>query len=111
MKDLERLEIKPSAVSHTSDWFAQIEKYAEQMIADGLAYADPSPQEEQQKGRYEKKNSPYRDTPPDESMRLWKEMHKGSEEGLKCCLRAKIDKGFDKAMLQTVRGAGYRLEA
>ena len=26
-------------------------------------------------------------------------------------LRAKIDKGFDKAMLQTVRGAGYRLEA
>jgi two-component system, OmpR family, response regulator len=26
-------------------------------------------------------------------------------------LRAKIDKGFDKAMLQTVRGAGYRLDA
>ena len=26
-------------------------------------------------------------------------------------LRAKIDKGFDHAMLQTVRGAGYRLEA
>ncbi|HEY2178114.1 MAG TPA: response regulator transcription factor [Caulobacteraceae bacterium] len=26
-------------------------------------------------------------------------------------LRAKIDKGFDKVMLQTVRGAGYRLEA
>jgi two-component system OmpR family response regulator len=26
-------------------------------------------------------------------------------------LRSKIDKGFDKAMLQTVRGAGYRLES
>jgi len=26
-------------------------------------------------------------------------------------LRAKIDKGFDRAMLQTVRGAGYRLDA
>ena len=26
-------------------------------------------------------------------------------------LRAKIDKGFDHAMLQTVRGAGYRLDA
>ncbi|MBX7249677.1 MAG: response regulator transcription factor [Caulobacteraceae bacterium] len=25
-------------------------------------------------------------------------------------LRSKVDKGFDKAMLQTVRGAGYRLE-
>ena len=26
-------------------------------------------------------------------------------------LRAKIDKGFDRPMLLTVRGAGYRLEA
>jgi two-component system OmpR family response regulator len=26
-------------------------------------------------------------------------------------LRSKIDKGFDRPMLQTVRGAGYRLEA
>jgi two-component system OmpR family response regulator len=26
-------------------------------------------------------------------------------------LRAKIDKGFERTMLQTVRGAGYRLEA
>jgi two-component system OmpR family response regulator len=26
-------------------------------------------------------------------------------------LRSKIDKGFSHAMLQTVRGAGYRLEA
>ena len=25
-------------------------------------------------------------------------------------LRSKIDKGFDRAMLQTVRGAGYRLD-
>jgi two-component system OmpR family response regulator len=26
-------------------------------------------------------------------------------------LRSKIDKGFDRPMLHTVRGAGYRLEA
>jgi two-component system OmpR family response regulator len=26
-------------------------------------------------------------------------------------LRSKIDKGFDRPMLLTVRGAGYRLEA
>jgi len=26
-------------------------------------------------------------------------------------LRSKIDKGFDRPMLQTVRGAGYRLDA
>ena len=26
-------------------------------------------------------------------------------------LRSKIDKGFDRPMLQTIRGAGYRLDA
>jgi len=91
LRDLERLEIKPTQISHTSDWFAQIKAVAEGMIKDGLAYVDPSPQEEQQKGRFEKTNSPYRDTPVAENLRLWEEMHKATEEGLKCCLRAKID--------------------
>ena len=45
VKDLERLQITPAAVSHTSDWFGAIEKYAVQMIQEGLAYANPSPQE------------------------------------------------------------------
>ena len=47
-----------------------ISQVAEQMIEDGLAYVDPSPQEEQQKGRFEKVNSKYRDTPPAESLRV-----------------------------------------
>ena len=38
-----------------------------------------------------KKDSPYRTATIDENLRLWKEMQKGSEEGLKCCVRAKID--------------------
>ena len=38
-----------------------------------------------------KKDSPYRTSTIDENLRLWKEMQKGSEEGLKCCVRAKID--------------------
>ena len=63
----------PFSVSHTSDHFAAIKKIATQMIKDGLAYVDPSPQEEQQKGRYEKTNSRFRDAPVKENLRLWEE--------------------------------------
>ena len=100
MQDLERLNIKPSAVSHTSDWFKQIQEYALTMIKEGLAYVDPSPQEEQQKFRYEKKDGPYRNTPPEENLRLFKEMLAGSEEGLKCCLRAKINMQSDNGAMR-----------
>ena len=91
VKDLERLQIVPHSVSHTSDHFKAIKVKAEWMIQQGLAYCDPSPQEEQQKGRFDKVNSKYRDTPVAENLRLFNEMHKASEEGLLCCLRAKID--------------------
>ena len=60
LHDLKRLEIVPNAISHTSDHFEAIKKIAEKMIKDGLAYVDPSPQEEQQKGRFEKVDSPHR---------------------------------------------------
>jgi glutamyl-tRNA synthetase len=91
LADLKRLDITPSSVSHTSDHFEAILKIQTQMIADGLAYVDPSKAEEQQAGRMAKKDSPYRTATIDENLRLWKEMQKGSEEGLKCCVRAKID--------------------
>ena len=72
LRDLERLGIVPNAISHTSDWFELIKSKAEDMIKGGIAYVDPSPQEEQQKGRFEKTNSKYRDTcaPPPRASRL-----------------------------------------
>jgi len=60
------------------------------MIADGHAYVDPSPQEEQKEKRLKKEDNAARAHSIAENQRLWKEMLAGSEEGLKCCLRAKI---------------------
>lgn len=91
VKDLARLNIKPASVSHTSDWFEEIKEIAYRMIKEGIAYVDPSPQEEQQKLRFDKKDGPFRNATVEENLRLFDEMHKGSEEGLKCCLRAKIN--------------------
>jgi len=90
-EDLKRLGIVPAQVSHTSDWFAQIQELATTMLKEGLAYIDPSSQEEQQALRMKKQPSPFRDQALDENLRLWEEMKAASEEGLKCCMRAKID--------------------
>jgi len=91
IEDLKRLNITPSSVSHTSDHFAAILKLQTRMLEEGIAYVDPSPQEEQKKERMAKQENKYRSQPVAENLRLWGEMQKASEEGLKCCVRAKID--------------------
>jgi len=90
IEDLKRLEIRPHKVSHTSDHFQAIMDIQTKMIEDGLAFVDPSTQEEQKALRLKKLPSPYRDQSVEENLRLWKEMQLGSEEGVKCCVRAKI---------------------
>ena len=99
-EDLRRLEITPASVSHTSDHFETILKLQTQMLQEGLAYVDPSPKEEQQKGRLTKTESPYRSQSVEENLRLWAEMQKGTELGLKCCVRAKIDMKSDNGTLR-----------
>jgi glutamyl-tRNA synthetase len=100
VQDLRSLDIVPSAVSHTSDHFGKILSIATRMLEQGLAYIDPSPQEEQQALRFKKESSPHRDAPVAENLRLWKEMQAASEEGLKCCMRAKIDPASDNGAMR-----------
>lgn len=80
VRDLASLQIKPASVSWTSDHFATIQDYATRMIADGLAYVDPSPQEEQKEKRLKKEDNAARAHSIAENQRLWKEMLAGSEE-------------------------------
>jgi len=100
VRDLARLQIKPYSVSHTSDHFAAIKDIATSMIKDGLAYCDPSPQEEQQKARFNRQENAHRSASVEENLRLWDEMHKGSEEGLTSCLRAKMDMQSDNGAMR-----------
>ena len=43
MLDLGRLGIKPDVVTHTSDYFGELEELCGKMIRDGLAYVDDTP--------------------------------------------------------------------
>ena len=77
--------------THTSDYFPEMLRFATQMIEKGLAYADCTPTEEMRKFRETKQPTPSRDNTVEENLRLWDEMQRGTPEGQKCCLRAKID--------------------
>ncbi|QDS69070.1 hypothetical protein FKW77_009961 [Venturia effusa] len=90
VEDLALMGIKPDQRSHTSDWFPQLYEYCVQMLKEGTAYADNTAQEQMQKERFEGIASAKRDASVEENLAAFEEMKKGSEEGIKWCIRAKM---------------------
>ncbi|KAF2405284.1 putative Glutamyl-tRNA synthetase, cytoplasmic [Trichodelitschia bisporula] len=90
VEDLELLGIKPDKRTHTSDYFQELHDYCVQMIKEGTAYADDTAQEVMRQQRMEGIPSKERDASPDANLAHFKEMEKGSEEGKRWCIRAKI---------------------
>lgn len=80
---------------YASDYFDQLYGYAIELIEKGLAYVDElSPdQMREYRGTLTEpgKNSPYRDRPIEENLRLFEKMKNGEVEEGKMSLRAKID--------------------
>lgn len=91
LKDIETLGIKYDAVTYTSDYFPQLMSMAESLILKGKAYVDDTPREQMQKERMDGIESKCRNNTVDENLTLWKEMIAGSERGMQCCLRGKLD--------------------
>jgi glutamyl-tRNA synthetase len=91
LKDIETLGIKYNAVTYTSDYFPQLMEMAENLICQGKAYVDDTPREQMQKERMDGTESRCRNNSVEENIKLWKEMIAGSERGLQCCLRGKLD--------------------
>ncbi|MDO4540962.1 MAG: glutamine--tRNA ligase/YqeY domain fusion protein [Syntrophomonadaceae bacterium] len=80
---------------YASDYFEQLYRFAEQLIAKGLAYVcDLSAQEiRETRGTLTEpgQNSPYRDRPAEENMDLFRRMRAGEFADGSRVLRAKID--------------------
>lgn len=91
LKDIETLGIKYETITYTSDYFPRLMEMADSLILNGKAYVDDTPREEMQRERMEGIESESRNNSPEKNMELWKEMIKGSEMGLKCCVRGKLD--------------------
>ncbi|XP_057509745.1 glutamate--tRNA ligase, cytoplasmic-like [Actinidia eriantha] len=91
LKDIETLGIKYETVTYTSDYFPKLMEMSEKLISEGKAYVDDTPREQMQKERMDGIESRCRNNSPEENMKLWKEMIAGSERGLQCCIRGKLD--------------------
>ncbi|ANB13469.1 glutamate--tRNA ligase GUS1 [Sugiyamaella lignohabitans] len=91
LEDLELLGVKPDRLTHSSDYFQEMYDYAVQMIKDGKAYCDDTPQERMREERGEGIASARRNRTVEENLAIFNdEMKNGTEVGLKNCLRAKI---------------------
>lgn len=90
LEDLDMLGIKGDSLTYSSDYFDQLADYCRQMIRTGHAYADDTTKEVMNEQRFHGIPSKNRDLPAEESLRVFEEMVKGTEEGLRFCIRAKI---------------------
>lgn len=82
--------IRPDRTSYTSDYFEELYQYCVTMLKDGKAYCDDSERETMQKERYDGIKSRCRDLSLEDNVAHFEEMKKGTDEGLRWCVRAKI---------------------
>lgn len=98
-RDIEWLGFKWGDILYASDYFQQLWDLAVELIKRGKAYVDEQTAEQiaAQKGTPTQpgQNSPFRDRPVEESLKLFEEMNSGNMEPGKMVLRAKIDMASD----------------
>lgn len=105
LEDLKWLGYTPKAMIYASEsYFDKIYEIAEQMIKDGYAYVDELSQEEQQKMKgtltEPGQNSPFRDRPAEESLRLFRDMRADKYPDGSLTLRAKIDMAHPNILMR-----------
>ncbi|CAO1615568.1 unnamed protein product [Sympodiomycopsis kandeliae] len=90
IEDLALLGIHPDQQTFTSDYFDTIYQYVIQLVKQGDAYADDTPQEEMRAQRMDGLPSARREMSVEDTLTHFAEMSSASEEGRKWCLRAKM---------------------
>lgn len=91
LDDVKKLEITPDRYTFTSDYFELLLEKCEELLRKGLAYVDDTDPETMKVEREQRQDSKNRGNSVEKNLQLWEQMKKGTEHGLKCCVRAKID--------------------
>ncbi|XP_068643603.1 glutamine--tRNA ligase-like [Aristolochia californica] len=86
---------KPFKITYTSDYFQDLYDLAVELIRRGHAYVDHQLPEEIKEYREKKMNSPWRERPIEESLKLFDDMRKGKIDEGKATLRMKQDMQSD----------------
>jgi glutamyl-tRNA synthetase len=87
------LHVKPTdgKITYSSDYFDFYIEKAEELIKIGKAFVDDTDRETLKKEKKELIESKNRNNSIEKNLKMWEEMKKGSDEGKKYFLRAKID--------------------
>eukprot|EP00455_Lapot_gusevi_P035241 TRINITY_DN3900_c0_g2_i1.p1 TRINITY_DN3900_c0_g2~~TRINITY_DN3900_c0_g2_i1.p1 ORF type:complete len:774 (+),score=335.21 TRINITY_DN3900_c0_g2_i1:58-2379(+) len=81
----------PARITYSSDYFDQLYELAKFMIRKGFAYVDHQTKAEMQAYRDARRDSPWRNRPIEESLRLFEDMRKGKFAEGEATLRMKGD--------------------
>ncbi|KAF7132516.1 hypothetical protein RHSIM_Rhsim09G0106300 [Rhododendron simsii] len=100
---------EPFKITYTSDYFQDLYELAVELIRRGHAYVDHQTPEEIKEYREKKMNSPWRDRPIAESLKLFDEMKRGMIEEGKATLRMKQDMQSDNFNMYDL--IAYRIKA
>ena len=82
--------IKADETSYTSNYFDELYQDCIKVIKDGNAYCDDTEQAKMRAQRWDGLPSERRDATVDDNLARFEEMKKGTEEGQRWCVRAKI---------------------
>nr|P52780.2 RecName: Full=Glutamine--tRNA ligase; AltName: Full=Glutaminyl-tRNA synthetase; Short=GlnRS [Lupinus luteus]CAA62901.1 tRNA-glutamine synthetase [Lupinus luteus] len=86
---------EPFKITYTSNYFQELYEFAVELIRRGHAYVDHQTADEIKEYREKKLNSPWRDRPISESLKLFEDMRRGFIEEGKATLRMKQDMQSD----------------
>lgn len=100
LEDLAMLGVKYDHFSHTSEHFDFIQECCEKMLKEGRCYVDDTPADQMKIEREQRAKSKNWNNTPEHNLELWEEMKKGTDCGLKCCVRARIDMSSDNGCLR-----------
>ena len=90
-EDLHLLNIKPDQITHTSDYFDYFETLCTQLIEQGHFYVDNTPVEQMRNERMKGIESNCRSNTVEQNLLYWKHMKEGTPEGVRCCVRSRMD--------------------
>ncbi|OON13356.1 proline--tRNA ligase [Opisthorchis viverrini] len=100
LSDLPRLGVHWDVRTHTSDHFELLIQLCEKMIREGNAYVDNTDGEKMKVERENRIPSVCRENSVEKNLQWWEEMKKGTEFGVQCCVRAKIDMNSNNGALR-----------
>ncbi|PUZ57292.1 hypothetical protein GQ55_5G418500 [Panicum hallii var. hallii] len=91
LEDIDTMGIKYDTVTYTSDYFPKLMEMAESLIKQGKAYVDDTPKQQMKDERAAGTESKCRNNTVEENLSLWREMVNGTEIGMQCYVRGKLD--------------------